>query len=112
MKKFIIDRYNKGQDNKTASISVDHVGMDIHLQWMDGETRVFTHITLYDFLFNPKWGWLDTFHKDPDWTTEFFQWFNDNHHYIYNYLETSFGDNIPNELLTGYILEFMQEIMK
>ena len=61
MKQWIIDRYNKGQDkykfeNRNDcyyAISVAHRD-----EW--------TSIHLYDFLFNPKWGFAKAFWGD-DW---------------------------------------------
>jgi len=69
MKQLIIDRYNKGQ------------GKFILINYRNGYIKIVTDdskhhytISLYDFLFNSKWGWLDTFLKDKEWKKEFWSW--------------------------------------
>ena len=59
MKQWIIDRYNKEQDKYGANeLLIDQI--DIYYKNTMPEIPIAT-ISLYDFLFNPKWGFAKAF---------------------------------------------------
>jgi len=102
MKQRDIDRYNKGQDKWKAS------------DWQNGvmlyncnTNKNGTWVVLYDFLFNPKWGWRETFDKDPDWQKEFWEWIE--YHYTPKTYSLGLEKGVTKpQMLTGYIQEFME----
>lgn len=60
MKQWIIKRYNKGQDKWRASdwqngVMLYKCNISYHSTW----------VVLYDFLFNPKWGFAKAFVRPP-----------------------------------------------
>lgn len=71
MKQWIIDRYNKGQDKWYFHGGKEKCKNRIVINVGDNDNTI---SGFYDFLFNPKWRWLDTFHKDKEWQQEFWKW--------------------------------------
>ena len=98
-----IDRYNKGQDKYWYGVIID-----------DDFSRklISLDINLYDFLFNPKWGWRETFDNSPEYQKEFWEWMEKNDYGWSGYLICRNSDDgiLPrHQMLLGYIIEFMQE---
>ena len=58
MKQWIIDRYNKGQDEYEASNGIDELLVGNTCSQDRHKTE------LYDFLYNPKWGFAKAFWGD------------------------------------------------
>ena len=120
MKQYIPDRFNKGQEKyKLIGFPVEYIIED---KYYDKEGKKSgSAIRFYEFLFNPKYGWRETFDKDPDWQREFWAWMesakvavkldSEERWYIFG------GENydiptFPNKkLLTGYIKDFMEELI-
>ena len=63
MKQWIIDRYNKGQDKHEVFLKMftDEEGEKFYELAYGEEFIDCTLINLYDFLFNPEWGFAKAF---------------------------------------------------
>jgi hypothetical protein len=66
MKQWIIDRYNKGQD-KYFLKNIDYSGFDIVVRDKQNIYN-FANLEIYNFLFNPKWGFAKAFWGDKEVT--------------------------------------------
>lgn len=126
MKQIDIDRYNKRQDKYFKyypGIFDDepgHFSMDIYKKYQCKQE--ISENSLYNFLFDPKYGWRKMFDKDPDYQKEFWAWLCKKKYAVRHNLDNGVeyalvdkdGNNIWEyipQMLTGYILEFMQERM-
>ena len=117
-----IDRYNKGQ----SEYCVKNFGDYVRVSW-GGHVKNgcnFTQTFIHDFLVNPKWKWRKVFDNDPDYQREFWEWMEDNCHGTItirdepNLMQYPLCEdehyNFPPlpQMLTGYIIEFMEERSK
>jgi hypothetical protein len=68
MKQWIIDRYNQGQFEWEVGNGVSCVNFEDNIMMHTTDKRILKciHITLYDFLFNPKWGFTKAFWGDEN----------------------------------------------
>ena len=108
MQNIEIDRYNKGQheyiieyisNDRTVFFKSRFIGKDF-----------------YRFLIDPEYGWREMFDKDPDYQKEFWEWMAENGygsnpgHRLGDHYSGYYTPQF--QMLTGYILEFVQERMK
>jgi len=102
MNQIDIDRYNKGQ-NKALRNSI---GCGESLIVIDGNI-----VNTYGFLIDPKYGWREMFDKDPDYQKEFKEWYQVKYKHRFLDLLRLYRNFYctPKDLLTGGIIEFMQE---
>lgn len=125
----IIDRYNKGQHkyntldiNIIVKNEIATVMVKLEVIGLSASSNTEMYIGLYDFLIDHQFGWLDTFHKDPEWQDDFWQWMDnelhgaqeENRNILWDI--NGIGDSHPIEptkqMSVGYILEFIQDQIK
>ncbi len=109
MKQIDIDKYNKGQD--IYYLKLENKRMFITKK----KIMEFKIIKLYDFLFSPNLGWRETFDNSPEYQKEFWAWMVKNNYACESdiiYDGNNYVTRPTHQMLTGYILEFMQDRMK
>lgn len=104
----IIERYNKGQDIYFIEIKKQEIFICLH------ENEGFKiPIAPYEFLINPKYRYLDHFHKCKEWQDEFIIWMNsESVNIVYDNIMNAFlacNVYLSKTSLIGYILQFLME---
>jgi len=117
MEQIVFDRYNKGH-NKHKARYYDSSKVCI--------CGYYGYVDNYNFLYNSKWGWLETFEKDKDWQKEFWGWMIKKEYITREDVSTEDKNNwayfmqgidkmesvIPTkQMLVGYIKEFMEQFI-
>jgi len=112
----IIERYNLGQDEYKTEITDGFYDNDPNRILIKKIDFIRT-LSDYEFLVNPKYGWIDTFHSSKEWQAEFVKYMldeYDNIAYVDNELQIIKAKRgvpvwvkLNKTMQVGFIIEFI-----
>lgn len=101
--------------NNNTELSIDIIYVEVNMKEMT---------TIYDFIINPQFGFLDLFNKsDSPWQEYFWEWMyfkgyackvfpkgkpEGVYEYFHNYSYKWLGIKASPQMLTGYIIEYLE----